>query len=174
MQKEEWKDGKQEILNEDETVNQASALWTRSKNEISEEQYQEFYKHVGHDFDDPLAWTHARVEGRQEYTQLLYIPAMPRSTFYDRNARHGIKLYVRRVFIMDDAEQLMPQYMRFVRGVVDSSDLRSMCRARSCRNRKTSKPSARAAPARCWACWLTWPRTTRRNTPGSGASSVRC
>jgi molecular chaperone HtpG len=123
MLKEEWKDGKQEILSEDETVNQASALWTRSKNDITEEQYKEFYKHVGHDFDDPLAWTHARVEGRQEYTQLLYIPGHAPFDLYDRNKRHGIKLYVRRVFIMDDAEQLMPSYMRFVRGVVDSSDL---------------------------------------------------
>ncbi|MGA8146185.1 MAG: molecular chaperone HtpG [Gallionellaceae bacterium] len=123
MKKEEWKDGKNEILDEDETVNQASALWTRSKNEITEEQYKEFYKHVGHDYDDPLAWTHARVEGRQEYTQLLYIPARAPFDMWDRNARHGIKLYVRRVFIMDDAEQLMPLYLRFVRGVVDSSDL---------------------------------------------------
>jgi len=123
MNKEEWKDGKNEILDEDETVNQASALWARSKNDITEEQYKEFYKHVGHDFDDPLAWTHARVEGRQEYTQLLYIPARAPFDMWDRNARHGIKLYVRRVFIMDDAEQLMPQYLRFVRGVVDSSDL---------------------------------------------------
>jgi molecular chaperone HtpG len=123
MQKEEWKDGKYETLDEDETVNQASALWARSKNEITEEQYKEFYKHVGHDFDDPLAWTHARVEGKQEYTQLLYIPGRAPFDMYDRQARHGIKLYVRRVFIMDDAEQLMPQYMRFVRGVVDSADL---------------------------------------------------
>ena len=123
MQKEEWKDGKYETLDEDETVNQASALWARSKNEITEEQYKEFYKHVGHDFDDPLAWTHARVEGKQEYTQLLYIPGRAPFDMYDRQARHGIKLYVRRVFIMDDAEQLMPQYLRFVRGVVDSADL---------------------------------------------------
>ena len=123
MKKEEWKDDKNVITDEDETVNQASALWTRSKNEISEEQYKEFYKHVGHDFDDPLAWTHARVEGRQEYTQLLYIPQHAPFDLWDRNARHGIKLYVRRVFIMDDAEQLMPLYLRFVRGVVDSSDL---------------------------------------------------
>jgi len=123
MQKEEWKDGKYETLAEDETVNQASALWARSKNDITEEQYKEFYKHVGHDFDDPLAWTHARVEGKQEYTQLLYIPGRAPFDMYDRQARHGIKLYVRRVFIMDDAEQLMPQYMRFVRGVVDSADL---------------------------------------------------
>jgi molecular chaperone HtpG len=123
MKKEEWKDGKQEITGEDETVNQASALWARSKNEISDEQYQEFYKHVGHDYDDPLAWTHARVEGRQEYTQLLYIPAHAPFDMWDRQSRHGVKLYVRRVFIMDDAEQLMPTYLRFVRGVVDSSDL---------------------------------------------------
>ena len=123
MRKEEWKDGKQAKLAEEETVNQASALWARPKNEISDEQYREFYKHVGHDFDDPLAWTHARVEGRQEYTQLLYIPARAPFDLWDRNARHGIKLYVRRVFIMDDAEQLLPAYLRFVRGVVDSNDL---------------------------------------------------
>ena len=123
MKKEDWKDGKQEITAEDETVNQASALWARPKSEISDEQYKEFYKHVGHDYDDPLAWTHARVEGRQEYTQLLYIPAHAPFDLWDRQARHGIKLYVRRVFIMDDAEQLMPLYLRFVRGVVDSADL---------------------------------------------------
>ncbi len=123
MNKEEWKDGAQLITEELETINQASALWTRSKSEISEEEYQEFYKHVGHDFDNSLAWTHARVEGRQEYTQLLYVPARAPFDLWDRNARHGIKLYVRRVFIMDDAEQLLPQYLRFVRGVVDSSDL---------------------------------------------------
>jgi molecular chaperone HtpG len=123
MKKEEWKDGGYVTLDEDETVNQASALWAKSKNEITEEQYKEFYKHVGHDFSDPLAWSHARVEGKQEYTQLLYIPSRAPFDLYDRQARHGIKLYVRRVFIMDDAEQLMPQYMRFVRGVVDSADL---------------------------------------------------
>lgn len=123
MNKEEWKDGKYETLSEDETVNQASALWARSKNDITEEEYKEFYKHVGHDYGDPLAWSHARVEGRQEYTQLLYIPARAPFDLYDRQARHGIKLYVRRVFIMDDAEQLMPSYLRFVRGIVDSADL---------------------------------------------------
>jgi len=121
--KEEWKEGKQEITDEDETVNQASALWARSKNDISDDEYKAFYKHVGHDYEDPLAWTHARVEGRQEYTQLLYIPARAPFDLWNREARHGIKLYVRRVFIMDDAEQLLPPYLRFVRGVVDSSDL---------------------------------------------------
>ena len=123
MLKEEWKDGAQVITAEDETVNQASALWARAKSDISEDEYKAFYKHVGHDYEDPLAWSHARVEGRQEYTQLLYIPARAPFDMWDHNARHGIKLYVRRVFIMDDAEQLLPPYLRFVRGIVDSSDL---------------------------------------------------
>jgi molecular chaperone HtpG len=123
MKTEEWKDGKQEKLADEETVNQASALWARPRSEIGDEQYKEFYKHVGHDFDDPLAWSHARVEGRQEYTHLLYVPSRAPFDLWDRDARHGIKLYVRRVFIMDDAEQLLPAYLRFVRGVVDSNDL---------------------------------------------------
>ena len=123
MKKEEWKDSTQVITGEDETVNQASALWARSKNDISDDEYKAFYKHVGHDYEDPLAWAHARVEGKQEYTQLLYIPAHAPFDMYDRNTRHGVKLYVRRVFIMDDAEQLLPTYLRFVRGIVDSSDL---------------------------------------------------
>jgi molecular chaperone HtpG len=106
-----------------ETVNQASALWARPKQEITEEQYIEFYKHIGHDFEAPLAWTHNRVEGRQEYIQLLYIPAHAPFDLWDRQQRHGLKLYVRRVFIMDDAQQLLPSYLRFVRGVVDSNDL---------------------------------------------------
>ena len=123
MKKEEWKDGAQTITKEDETVNQASALWARSKNEISEDEYKAFYKHVGHDYEDPLAWTHARVEGRQEYTQLLYVPARAPFDLWDHKAQHGIKLYVKRVFIMDDAEQLLPSYLRFVRGIVDSNNL---------------------------------------------------
>jgi molecular chaperone HtpG len=106
-----------------ETVNQASALWVRPKSEITEEQYVEFYKHVGHDFERPLAWTHNRVEGRQDYTQLLYIPSRAPFDLWDREHRHGLKLYVRRVFIMDDASQLLPAYLRFVRGIVDSNDL---------------------------------------------------
>jgi molecular chaperone HtpG len=123
MKKSEWKDGEQVPTDEDETVNQASALWARSKSEITDEQYQEFYKHVAHDFDQPLAWSHNRVEGKQEYISLLYIPSRAPFDLYDRERRHGIKLYVKRVFIMDDAEQLMPQYLRFVRGVIDSADL---------------------------------------------------
>ena len=125
MQKEEWdqEKGEQVVRDELETVNQASALWTRNKSDIEDEQYKEFYKHVAHDFEDPLCWTHAKVEGRQEYTQLLYIPARAPFDLWDRNARHGLKLYVRRVFIMDDAEKLMPLYLRFVRGIVDSANL---------------------------------------------------
>ena len=125
MKKEEWDEEKKEqvVRDEDETVNQASALWARNKNDITEDEYKAFYKHVGHDYDEPLAWTHSRVEGRQEYTQLLYVPAHAPFDLWDRKAKHGIKLYVRRVFIMDDAEQLMPTYLRFVRGVVDSADL---------------------------------------------------
>jgi molecular chaperone HtpG len=106
-----------------DTVNQASALWARPKSEITDEQYIEFYKHIAPDFEAPLAWTHNRVEGRQEYTQLLYLPARAPFDLWDRHHRHGLKLYVRRVFIMDDAEHLLPAYLRFVRGVVDSADL---------------------------------------------------
>ncbi|MCK4743244.1 MAG: molecular chaperone HtpG [Sulfuriflexus sp.] len=106
-----------------EMVNSASALWARSKSDISDEEYNEFYKHVGHDFQDPLCHVHSRVEGSIEYTSLLYVPSKAPFDLWDRNSKHGIKLYVRRVFIMDDAEQLMPQYLRFVRGVVDSADL---------------------------------------------------
>ncbi|HHW78317.1 MAG TPA: molecular chaperone HtpG [Xanthomonadaceae bacterium] len=108
---------------EDERINQAAALWARPKQDIKEEEYKEFYKHVGHDFEDPLAWTHNRVEGKLEYTSLLFIPARAPFDLWDREQRHGVKLYVQRVFIMDDAEHLMPRYLRFVRGVIDSNDL---------------------------------------------------
>jgi molecular chaperone HtpG len=106
-----------------EAVNKASALWTRPRNEVSDEEYKEFYKHVAHDFEDPMTWVHSHVEGNQSYKTLFYIPARAPFDLYDRDSRHGIKLYVRRVFIMDDAEQLMPYYLRFVRGLVDSDDL---------------------------------------------------
>ena len=117
MRKDDAPDGEWEM------VNQASALWTRSKSDIDEEQYREFYKHLTNDNDAPLAWTHNRVEGRSEYTQLLYLPSRAPFDLWDRQRRRGIRLYVRRVFIMDDAEQLMPVYLRFVKGVVDSADL---------------------------------------------------
>ncbi|AIW94129.1 molecular chaperone HtpG [Bordetella pertussis] len=125
MAKEDWDAEKGEQVKGDEleTVNQANALWTRNKSDITDEQYSEFYKTVSHDYDDPLAWTHNRVEGRSEYTQLLYVPKHAPFDLWDRDARRGVKLYVKRVFIMDDAEQLLPSYLRFVRGVIDSADL---------------------------------------------------
>jgi molecular chaperone HtpG len=123
MKKSEWKDGAEVSTDEDETVNTASALWARNKNDITEDEYQAFYKHVSHDFENALSYTHSRVEGKQEYISLLYIPSKAPFDLYDRERRHGIKLYVKRVFIMEDAEKLMPQYLRFVRGVIDTSDL---------------------------------------------------
>ena len=125
MKEEEWdKDNSvYRTTGKDETVNQASALWARSKSEITEEQYHEFYKHVAHDFETPLAYSHNKIEGLKEYTQLLYIPARAPFDLWEREHRRGVKLYVRRVFIMDDAEQLLPVYLRFVRGVIDSADL---------------------------------------------------
>jgi molecular chaperone HtpG len=138
MEKEEWKEG--EAIDKDdpskgtsgggmvmtgewETVNQASALWTRAKKDITPEQYQDFYKQISHDHADALAHTHNRVEGNQEYTQLLYIPSKAPMDLYNRERNSGLKLYVKRVFIMDDAEALLPGYLRFVKGVVDSNDL---------------------------------------------------
>jgi len=116
-------DDKGELTAEYETVNKASALWARPKSEIKDDEYREFYKHVAHDFDEPLSWLHNHVEGTQSYTTLFYIPKRAPFDLFDRDTRHGIKLYVKRVFIMDDAEQLMPNYLRFIRGVVDSDDL---------------------------------------------------
>jgi molecular chaperone HtpG len=125
MQKEEWDKDKSEYVTLDdwETVNQAAALWTRSKSDITDEQYTEFYKQLSHDNEAPLAHTHNRVEGRSEYTQLLYVPAKAPYDIWNRDKHGGLKLYVKRVFIMDDAEALLPSYLRFVKGVVDSADL---------------------------------------------------
>jgi molecular chaperone HtpG len=117
------RDDKGEVTEELEAVNKASALWVRPKSEIKDEEYKEFYKHVAHDFDEPLSWLHNRVEGTQEYTTLFYLPKRAPFDMFERDQKHGIKLYVKRVFIMDDADQLMPNYLRFVKGVVDSDDL---------------------------------------------------
>lgn len=108
---------------EDEIVNKATALWTRSRSEISDEDYKEFYKHIAHDFEDPVSWSHNRVEGKQEYTSLLYVPKRAPFDLYNREAPRGLKLYVQRVFIMDEAEQFLPLYLRFIKGVVDSADM---------------------------------------------------
>lgn len=129
MRKEVWKEGEKEqpgemvVTDEWETVNQANALWARPKKDVSDEQHLEFYKHISHDFEPPLAWTHNRVEGSTEFTQLLYIPSKAPSDLFNRDKQAGLKLYVKRVFIMDDAEALMPTYLRFIKGVVDSADL---------------------------------------------------
>jgi len=106
-----------------EQINKAQALWTRGKSEVTDEEYKEFYKHISHDFSDPLSWSHNRVEGKQEYTSLLYIPSQAPWDMWNREHKHGLKLYVQRVFIMDEAEQFMPNYLRFVRGLIDSNDL---------------------------------------------------
>ncbi|MBU9811187.1 molecular chaperone HtpG [Rahnella sp. C60] len=106
-----------------EQINKAQALWTRGKAEVTDEEYKEFYKHISHDFSDPLSWSHNRVEGKQEYTSLLYIPSQAPWDMWNRDHKHGLKLYVQRVFIMDEAEQFMPNYLRFVRGLIDSNDL---------------------------------------------------
>jgi molecular chaperone HtpG len=116
-------EGKETGETEWEKINKAEALWTRSKSEISEEEYQEFYKHVSHDFSEPLVWSHNKVEGKNDYTSLLYIPSKAPWDMMNREHKHGLKLYVQRVFIMDDAEQFMPSYLRFVRGLIDSNDL---------------------------------------------------
>ncbi|MBB3179914.1 molecular chaperone HtpG [Variovorax sp. Sphag1AA] len=129
MEKEEWKEGEENKggsmvkTGEWETVNQANALWSRPKKDVTEEQYVEFYKNISHDYDAPLAWSHNRVEGNTEYTQLLYIPAKAPMDLWNRDKHAGVKLYVKRVFIMDDAESLLPSYLRFVKGVIDSADL---------------------------------------------------
>lgn len=123
MKKEHYGEDKDEQPEEYETVNSASALWAKSKDEIGEEQYNEFFKHVSHDFKEPLARIHSRVEGTNEYTLLLYIPSHAPFDLWEREPRHGVKLYVRKVFIMDDADKLMPRYLRFVRGVIDSDSL---------------------------------------------------
>jgi molecular chaperone HtpG len=129
MRKEEWKEGEDNkggemvLTDEWETVNQASALWSRPKKDITDDQYKSFYRQIGHDHEDPLAWSHNRVEGSTEYTQLLYIPAHAPMDLWNREKAAGVKLYVKRVFIMDDAEALMPVYLRFVKGVIDSADL---------------------------------------------------
>jgi molecular chaperone HtpG len=129
MRKEEWKEGQNDqpgemvLTDEWETINQANALWARPKKDVTDEQHTEFYKHISHDFEAPLAWSHNRVEGSTEYTQLLYIPGKAPMDLFNRDKKAGLKLYVKRVFIMDDADALMPSYLRFIKGVVDSADL---------------------------------------------------
>jgi molecular chaperone HtpG len=123
MKKSEWKDGEEVPTDEDETVNAASALWARNKNDIKEEEYQEFYKNLSYDQEPPLTYSHNRIEGKQEYISLLYIPAKAPFDLFDRERHHSVKLYVKRIFIMEASEKLMPNYLRFIKGVIDSADL---------------------------------------------------
>ena len=123
MDEEEGEEAKPVAQIEEETINSASALWTKARQDISDEDYNQFYKHVGHDFQDPLTYVHSKVEGTNEYTLLLYVPSRAPFDLWDRDAKHGVKLYIRKVFITDDAEQLMPRYLRFIRGIIDANSL---------------------------------------------------
>jgi len=123
MEENEGEEAKPVAQIEEETINSASALWTKARQEISDEDYNQFYKHVGHDFQDPLTYVHSKVEGTNEYTMLLYVPSRAPFDLWDRDAKHGVKLYIRKVFITDDAEQLMPRYLRFIRGIIDANSL---------------------------------------------------
>ena len=123
MEEEEGEEAKPVAQIEEETINSASALWTKARQDISDEDYNQFYKHVGHDFQDPLTFVHSKVEGTNEYTLLLYVPSRAPFDLWDRDAKHGVKLYIRKVFITDDAEQLMPRYLRFIRGIIDANSL---------------------------------------------------
>ena len=116
-------EGEEALEPEDETVNTAKALWTRSRSDVSDDEYHEFYKHVSHDYQEPLVWSHNKVEGKLDYTSLVYIPSKAPFDMWQREAPRGLKLYVQRVFIMDEAEQFLPLYLRFVKGIVDSNDL---------------------------------------------------
>ena len=175
MKKERWDPAKkaQVVTDEDEQVNQASALWAQPKSEVTEAEYHEFYTHVAHDFDPPLAWTHAKVEGRQEFIQLFYIPRRAPFDLWDRDQRHGVKLYVRRVFIMDAAEQLLPGLHRG-EGGGRAATFHSTCRAKSCSSPPTWRGSARHRSSGCWACSRIWPSITKRSTARSGPSLAVC
>jgi len=180
MQKEEWDKDKSEYVTKDEweTVNKAAALWARSKSDITDSEYQEFYKQISYDQAAPLAYTHNRVEGRSEYTQLLYIPAKAPFDLWNRDKRGGVKLYVKRVFIMDDAEALMPVYLRFVKGVIDSNDLPLNVSRELLQESRDVKAIREGSTKRVLGMPSPWPipttPTTSASTPISGRSLARC
>ena len=156
-------------------VNQAQALWTRPRQDLTDADYREFYRHVSHDAADPLAWSHNQVEGRREYTTLLYLPAKAPFDLYDRTAPRGLKLYVKRVFILDDAEQFLPLYLRFVKGVVDAADLPlNVSRELLQQDPDVQAHQERRSRAACSTCSRRSRRTSRRNTAGSGRRSATC
>jgi len=141
---------------EEETINSASALWTKARHEISDDDYNQFYKHVGHDFQDPLTHVHSKVEGTNEYTLLLYVPARAPFDMWDRDTKHGVKLYIRKVFITDDAEQLMPRYLRFVRGIIDANSLPlNVSREILQQSKQITSIKSGAVKKKYWACWKT-------------------
>lgn len=168
IEKREEKDG--ETVISWEKINKAQALWTRNKSEITDEEYKEFYKHIAHDFNDPLTWSHNRVEGKQEYTSLLYIPSQAPWDMWNRDHKHGLKLYVQRVFIMDDAEQFMPNYLRFVRGLIDSSDLPLNVSREILQDSTVTRNLRNALTKRVLQMLENWRKTTRKNTRPSGNS----
>lgn len=158
-----------------EKINKAQALWTRNKAEIKDDEYNEFYKHIAHDFTDPLTSSHNRVEGKQEYTSLLYIPAQAPWDMWNRDHKHGLKLYVQRVFIMDDAEQFMPNYLRFVRGLIDSNDLPLNVSREILQDSTVTRNLRNALTKRALQMLeKNWRRTMRKNTRPSGNSLARC
>ena len=157
---------------EDEAVNAATALWTRSRSEVGEDEYKEFYKHVSHDFEDPLCWSHNRVEGKLEYTSLVFVPRRAPFDLWNRESPRGLKLYVQRVFIMDDAEQFLPLYLRFVRGIVDCNDL-PLNVSREILQEDASVPDDQETRSRSGCSTCSGSRGTRTTRP-SGTSSARC
>ena len=156
-----------------EAVNKATALWTRSKSDISDDEYQEFYKHISHDFQDALTWSHNQVEGKQEYTSLLYIPSKAPFDLWNRDRVRGVKLYVQRVFIMDDAEQFLPVYLRFVRGLIDSNDLPLNVSREILQDSKVTQSLRNATVSRILKMLEQLAKKTKKNINSSGTSSVR-
>ncbi len=167
-------EGEEQPAVEWETVNRASALWTRPRTEVKDEEYQEFYKHVAHDFENPLSWSHNKVEGKLEYTSLLYVPTRAPFDLYQREAPKGLKLYVQRVFVMDQAESFLPLYLRFIKGVVDSNDL-SLNVSREILQKDPIIDSMKSALTKRVLDMLekNWRRTSLSNTKASGRTSVR-
>ena len=156
-----------------EVINRAQALWTLPKNDITDEQYQEFYQHISHNFDKAAAWTHFKVEGRQEYSGLLYIPTRTPFDLYERDPKHGVKLYVKRVFIMDDAKKLMPLYLRFVRGVIDSGDLPLNVSREILQQSKDLDAIRQGSVKKCWHCWKICKKISLKNMRNFGKNLVQ-
>ncbi len=170
----EDEDKEEEKAPEYEQVNRGTALWMRNKSEIEDEEYKDFYKHISHDFDEPLAWAHNRVEGTNEYSALLFVPKRAPWDLWDREQKHGVKLYVRRVFIMDEADKLMPRLPALRQGCGGLGRPAAQClpRAAAAQPQDRHHPPGAISSA-FWCCWSPWPRTSRRTIRPSGTSSAR-